>query len=356
MAAPLIAAAARGAAGGAGGGFAGGKLAGGLEGLLGGGGGSSALGQLNGDISETAKSSSQFGSVLGQLNGVISKLTSTSFAFAGVLGPLSPVISQLSGGVSYLTEAMESAFATSRRLTEQYVRMFAPAEANLFQQAVKDLNATLGEQLVPVTRAARDVIRWFADGLATVTPYVRAFIEEVIGTLKPTVLVLGETFRQLFTAMRPTAQLIGELFIVVLESVTDSIITLVQWFNRLLREVNAFFGLQVAEMGDSRGKAYAPANTTNAQGLLTKLQQNAFGQGREDPARKQISILGQIERAILDLPDKIADAIRRKATDFKNDVNRKADKAADFVVGGIGNVLGQRAVDILARIPRFDGL
>lgn len=337
MAAPLIAAAGRSLV----------ASGGGLGAATGisGGGGSSALAGLNADLISTSNASGKLGSALGDLNGMFGRTTGVSGVYGQTIGRL--------------TGAMEAAYNTARRLTDQYVKVFAPAEANLFHQAIRDLNATIGEQLVPVTRAARDVIRFFADGLATFTPVIRGFFEDVIGTVKPAFLVLGETFKQLMPIISSTAQLLGEIFVKVLESVVDSIVTVTQWFNRLIREFNALFGIREWQMADSRGKAYAPAQTTTAAGMLTKLQQNAFGMGREDPQVRSVNILDKIREYFLD-----GKFVEDATNAFVNAVNelpgvKQVGQARDFVANNLSpQAVARKTIefgaDLLRQVPRFD--
>lgn len=364
-----------------GGGAAGGGLAGG------------GFGQLAGALGGLGQQADVVGGQIGQAGQAMSQTGQATDQLTRNLGQLHPHFGKLAAHLSQM--ANDAA---------RYVQAFAPAEVDLFHQAIKDLNASIGEQLVPVVRLARDVFRAIGDTIAGFTPVVRPLVQAFTEMVGPVFVAVTQVFREVGTALLPLAPVVRQVFGAVQEifgnmsgavgeaakhfgTLFGTIVQLVspiaelviemsplRWIlnetfagfaklfmvlNRGLQQVREWLGLPDLERPKfddaSRGKGFAQASTTTAGALFSRLQERAFQLGREgggaadNPAVKQVNLLQKIETAIKDLPDQIAAAIR-------NRVNNAADNAADRFVGGVGRVLGQGAVDLLARIPRWDGV
>lgn len=267
--APAIARALSAGGGAAGGGLAAGEAAG-------------AMGALNGELGKTAQMGKEAGGAFDDLTGMLGKATGGTNLFSFALNKANEMLAQASA------------------LTNKYVAAFAPAEAELFNQALRDMTAVIGEQLVPVTRAARDIVRWFADAMATFTPIVRGFIEDGIEVMRPAFQALARAFESSLPRIMPVVKLIGEVLVAALDAVITPLTYLIEMFAKLSEAFNEFFGLEAVQMGNSRGKAFAPANTTSVQNMLTKAQTSAFGLGAESPERQTASYLKEIRDYFLE--------------------------------------------------------
>lgn len=71
--------------------------------------------------------------------------------------------------LSQLTGAIQSQIGT-------YVALYSPAAMERFQRAVNDLNASIGEAMLPVFERFRVVVRAVGDSIASLTPSAKAMI------------------------------------------------------------------------------------------------------------------------------------------------------------------------------------
>lgn len=73
------------------------------------------------------------------------------------------------GGLQRLTGAINSTVAA-------YTQLFNPAATRLLEMAIRDLNASIGEALMPVLRIATAGIRAIADVIASMSPQARSLV------------------------------------------------------------------------------------------------------------------------------------------------------------------------------------
>lgn len=334
-------------------------------GLAGGAASSSALAALNDGLGNTAKGATDAATSLGGLKDVFGHFKAMRSEVDGLAGGLGKIVTGTNlffRGLDALEGAFDkvnAALDTAIMLTSKYVKTFAPAEAELFNNALKDMNAVLGEQLVPVTRAARDAVRWVADGLASLTPYVRGFLEDGIEKLRPVFQALGHAVESALTRAAPLAELAGNFQLVgtAIGLVTNRMAAVVEMFNTLSDVLNELLGLQRFQFADSRGKAAASTNLGSINSLLANAQRSAFSLGSESPQKVQETLLQRILTAINNLPGKIENLPKGIAQALQQEVDQRADRAADRFVGGVKNAagpLGDLAVEALVRLPRFN--
>lgn len=305
----------------------------------GGGAASSALAGLNGEIATTAGNTEGLSSAFGDLKSQMSSAIGGTNAFGLAMG--------------FLDDELNKAVA----ITNKYVKTFAPAEAEMFNNALKDLNAVIGEQLVPITRVARDIIRYFADALATFTPIVRGFIEDGIEKLRPAFQQLQRGFEAVLPKILPVVQLIGEVLVTALEQLLKPITWVIEKIADLGEALNDLLGLDAVKLGDSRGKAAASASVTNVQGVLSKAQSSAFGLGSESKTDKQISLLGQIYGFLEKLPEAMSAVIVEKFNASPmGQALIKLGQAKDAAANAAGTARAGAGVGLnaLFNIPRID--
>lgn len=322
-----------------------------LRGIGGGAAGGAAAGGAAGATSEAVAG----------LNGQLGNLADTGEQAGNAFGDLQKQLSGVTGGSNLATLAfgqLDKALNTVTGLTNKYVAAFAPAEADLFSQALRDLNAVIGEQLVPVTRAARDVIRYVADGFATFTPIVRGFLEDVIGRVRPAFESLGEAFESLLPRVMPLVQLFGEVLAVGIEAVARPLELVADLFTYLSEALNDLLGLPKVDLADSRGKAIAGTSTTSVGGFLGKAQQNAFAMGVESPEQKTVSILDQIREKLATLPNDVAAAAVQKLSEsaIGRALLNAAEKGQGVVnfASGVADGFTSGPRHALNQIPKFN--
>lgn len=344
----------RGAAGGAAGGAIGGG--GGLGGGL-----ADILGNLSGDIGQVGKAAEGAGDgfgllkdVLGRTHQSLGKLTPDFGSLTKQLPLLSAALMPLTAGFAGLEKGVDlfnEFVAVTSQLTQKYTAAFAPAEAELFNEALRDLNAVIGEQLVPVTRAARDVIRWVGDALDGLTPLFRGLIEDGLDKLRPVFSTLGETFQRLMTFAQPFLQLFGEVFVEVLGFVATQVEHAAASFNSLLESLRLFLGLPEFKMGNALGKAATSVSTTSVQAFGSRIDQEAFRLGSSNPQERQANLLEGVADLLRNLPKRMA--AEWVAQFEKSPIGQAmlaANGAKDRAVGG---AVAWGAAAIM-NLPRFD--
>lgn len=329
---------------------------------------------------------------------------------ANGLGGLTDALGQAGVNANSLTRSLNQAAPALGNFADQlsalaneaarYVQAFNPYAVSLYHQAIRDLNASVGEQLVPIVRLARDVTRGFADTIAGLTPVIRPLVEQFASTVKPLFVAFNEVLRQLATALLPLAPVVSQVFGElqrVFSQVGESVVNMARHFglmlatiiqvsvpfaqlyldlagiaplvsvlakgfgemalamSRVLVTIREFLGLQPLQQpgfdNAARGKGFQPAQTTSVQSLLATLRQNAFSLGREgpqaDPAKQQVNLLAEILKVLANLPKNIADAVKQAP-------GKAADAGVNAVVDLVQRAFGQAGLDVLNGLPRFD--
>jgi len=132
-----------------------------------------ALSQL---LTELGKNLTAYTQASGGAAPATNKATAATVDFTRHLGDLSSGIQHtgLVAGfafsqLSQLTGAIQSQIGT-------YVALYSPAAMERFQRAVNDLNASIGEAMLPVFERFRVVVRAVGDSIASLTPSAKAMI------------------------------------------------------------------------------------------------------------------------------------------------------------------------------------
>jgi hypothetical protein len=270
------------------------------------------------------------------------------------------------GVFSMFPDTLKIAGDMSKKLAQQYVEVFSPNTVKLFQKAVRDLDASIGENLVPVIRLAQQGFRYFGDRIAGMTSTVKPAIESMMTELKN----LAQAFDPVITAMstlgKITFKVAGELAPVV--SYFGKMFVQMTPLYKILMMVGdaaarmaAKLGIDMSDdTGKSQDKAFQQASTTSIGSIISKTQENAFGLGKEAAAEttakstttsalflteKLLPALGTAVRdivvgvrtAILELPGLIAKAILYDVPKF---VGEKTGKAAFNTGKAVGNFVG----------------
>ena len=109
-------------------------------------------------------------------------------AFAGGLEAVGQVGRAVLGTVSALTGALQANVAA-------YTALYNPAATKLFELAVRDLNASIGQALMPVLKLGTAAVRSLADGFAGMGPQAKqllaALVAAGVGAAVTAALVTG---------------------------------------------------------------------------------------------------------------------------------------------------------------------
>lgn len=251
----------------------------------------------------------------------------------------------------------------------QFVAGFSPLDAKLLDRAFADLNASFGEQLVPVIRAGTDVVRWFGDTLAGLTPIIRPLIEQGLNAVAPLFQTIGTAIRNLLQSAPNAVAGISRLIDIIsdpriaqsLDSLTEAIGPMltsmgsltgdiaqlavvsgaaelsIRMFTNVIRVMIQQLDLLGLTSGilnrplnfddASRGKAFVPASQTNPQDLITRMQTQAFGMGSSSPEMKTAQNTGTTVTYLQTLVAYFTGG--KFILDMKNGLTRDIGHAAD---------------------------
>lgn len=352
-------------------GAAAGGAAGGGSSLLSGsmgdilGGLASGVGDVKKEADDTGKSLGGLGDILGQTRSLVGGDALGFGSLLKILPGVGLAMLPVTAGLVGLEKGVElfnQFTSTIQGLSQQYVQAFAPAEAALFTEALRDMNAVIGEQLLPVVRAGRDVVRFFADTLAGLTPVIRGLVEGGLEAVRPLFEALGEVFTQLVAVVKPFFQVFADANLGLVRIVADALTDVARGFALLLNGLREFLGLpEFKPDGLSKGKAFARTGTTSAEGLATKLQTAAFaigGETVEQLGKKQVNLLDVIKEKLANLPDAIAKAavdLFEKSPAGQALVKLGVTRENVSRIGDGAGVLGSAlANNVLNALPRFD--
>lgn len=280
-----------------------GPVAGAAGGGAGGAGGAVQMaGQVGGGGNEAAAAIGQAATLLDKMGGAAQRLLDPvgllNSALSEALGPLNKIIGSV------------------QELNSRYVGLFSPAEVKLFDMAVRDLYATIGEWLVPVTREATKLVREIGGYLNGLTPFIKAFVKDGLEAMRPAVQALGEMFKELLGLALPFVQIAAEMQLDIWRGVAVAVKLVADSMKTLYRTLRELLGLPAFEPRDNTGKAVANTSQQSVQSYLTNLQLNALkmGRGEEEGGPKAqfkmlIAIKDAIETAVRELPKKIAEGV-----------------------------------------------
>lgn len=333
------------------------------------------LDQLNGLKNPMGSFNDALGGI--QIQG--SAATTILSTFGNMLGKIpliGPQIQELTMGFAQLEDKLKG--------LAQFVAKFSPFDASLLSKAFDDLNASFGEQLVGVIRSGTQVVRWFGDSLAGLTPIIRPLIEQGLARLTPLFQILGDAARESIAKLTPLLPLlqrafdqlgdprtammvhqVGELMVELTKAGVDLVIGLAAldkvtgqstlsigllteslkqmlFVLRLMEAVNPLSILGGESKGPeadykpknaSQGKAFQQASVTSPEALLTKMQTAAFGMGsasdpKLDSIKKSENWLEKISDCLIDIA-KMVEKIKLPESPTRQEFGDAASGAAD---------------------------
>lgn len=239
----------------------------------------------------------------GQIGGSISSL-------AGKFGPYAAAVGQFIDTAAGLPQLFKSAADSA----SNYVGAFAPMASERYSRAWQDLTASIGEVLLPVLNAATDVVRFFGDTIAGLTPVVRPLVDFAMRMVRPFALLAGDVFRELVTvgallvdAFTPLIELMVEMSVGPLRMLAEGMRAVVKVITDVTRAVGGFLGLKVPNFnGASYGKSAQTPEWSDTTAAWKKLVESTANQGQAATEERVPTLLENIKTALDGLPAKFA--------------------------------------------------
>jgi hypothetical protein len=265
-------------------------------------------------------------------------------------------LSAVTTGLGKLSDAFDEIVALGSHISGNYVSQYAPAESEVFNDALKDFRATLGEQLIPVLKATTDIVRWTADTFAGLTPIVRGLYQTFSDHLRPIFHTLGDAGRELVRHFAPLVEVLGHGLAGVIQLTLEPLRLVTVLFTDLLRSLNDLIGLPKFNPDDlSRGKAAANVSTMSVQDWKRRIDESAFrlGDTAQKPDERAATALETLTKLVGNLPKDMMEQLERSTIGQAwIAVANARQKANEFVGNVAGAVL--HPAEILRQIPRFD--
>lgn len=194
------------------------------------------------------------------------------------------------GVMSMFPDMLKTAGDMAKKLAQQYVQVFSPNTVKLFQRAVDDLDASIGENLIPVIRLAQQGFRYFADKIAGMTSTVQPAIQSIMNEFKefaktfdPLIVqisTLGKIAFKVAGELAPLVSALGKMYVQM-----TPLYKVMVMFGDYVAQLAARLGIDMSDdTGKSTDKAYKQASTTSISSIIAKTQENAYGLGKEGAA------------------------------------------------------------------------
>lgn len=259
-------------------------------------------GQVGGNVGETA---TETGLDLQQLTSRIGSLGTAAKMTVDPVGLLNTALTEVLGPVNKFVGSVQ-------QLNRQFVGVFSPAEVKLFDMAVRDLYATIGEMLTPVTREATRIIKEISATFNGLTPLVKEFVRDGLATMRPVLQSTMELMKELLAIGVPLAQIALDGQLQVWKMIASSITLVTDGLRTFYATIREFLGLPAFEPRDATGKAAVSTSQQSVESFLTQMQLNALkmGRGEVDIPKEQLNVLNVIKDEIVNLANGLSDKIK----------------------------------------------
>lgn len=237
-----------------------------------------------------------------------------------VLGPMTDALAAIPGIFKSITETLTS-FASKA----------SPATFTLFQHAVEDSQAVIGQRFVPVLELMTDGVRLFGDVLTTLLP-TGDEVREALSDVKAVMSEFSESLGEVVSSVGP---LVRRLLVDNLRLLGTAIYLAVkplqlflEGLNVLQRTLSDLLGINFGGNGlqSSMGAAARTARFSTAEGYLEQLQLGAYSQG-QGPTQAQVpGIMAEVRDILVDIFDLLNDGIGVRileeiAANVQNDID-----------------------------------
>jgi hypothetical protein len=210
---------------------------------------------------------------------------------ASAAGPIGMIAaSAVVAGVALYTLG-EKAIATGFAFAE----IANPATVNLYNRAVLDAEAALGQKMTPAIEVATNVMQGVGDFFVEILPSTSEFRDQLM-QLNPAIDEVKGIARDLAPTIKTVfatgVQIAGEGLKIFAQRVQDA----VKWVRDLT-------GIKIGEgpQGNARGMAAGNATVGDVESVSRNMFQAALEQGRKDePAQQSANYLAEISKFLTD--------------------------------------------------------
>lgn len=285
-----------------------------------------------------------------------------------------PIVSSLLGPLSEYLAAMPGTLQEMTIALTGMAEKASPSQFKMWQLALDDTQAVIGQSFLPVLELMREGVRLFGDVLANILPSTGE-VREAMSGLRVAFAEAAAEIRRVFAEIGPTIR----------DMLVEKIKTLAHWaavgakaVAILADKLRMFFGdmgwSKPGESGRSSvGASAQPANIGGLDEYQRKLQLAAFSQpGGLSDAEKQLMATEDITKTINAEAEKLASGILSfvaTARDYwriTNDFLRELSIYVNAIVTVLGDKIkgfsdrvkmtvenGKRAYDAATYIPRL---
>ncbi len=284
------------------------------------------------------------------------------------------------GSLALLQAAVSTVIGTLDQLTstiKPFVEAFSPGTVLLLNQALRDLQATVGYALVPVAQVLTDVFRQTAGILLPFLTELRPLLAQLAESLGGALVAGLRTFVAGLTALLPAAQLVVDLVSELADVLADLwavVAVLVRTFADLLNALLAGLGsgltLLLKGMGDAlkesiKGLVFfaatllkvAGANETlarliaNFQRLRQEAQERAGGlvAAPDSPAVKDAQAIARDAALAAFAAQGAGEGKAKSQEEFLGDIVKglEAIRETDTSLGGVMREVGRQIVEAI---------
>jgi hypothetical protein len=180
------------------------------------------------------------GTAVGAVRGTVSAVSGAAKGTASAANSLSPdasVIAALVGTFELLKKSVNSVIDSIEGIvtaSKSWVEALAPNTIDNFNQAIRDLQATLGYAFQPIFTIMADTFRQVAGIILPLMEALRPVIESLTNTISESLINVIKVFATILTALAPLFKTWADAFGNIMNTVIKSFILLVAYIAKLL--------------------------------------------------------------------------------------------------------------------------
>jgi hypothetical protein len=280
---------------------------------------------------------------LGPVGLGFSMLTKGAEVAGNALKLVSPVIGKV------LAKSAKIVLGPLKEITQSLVSMVqvaSPGAFKLWTMALEDVQGVIGQSFTPVLEMMTEGVGLFGDVLATVLPNMDE-MNEILNVIRPAFEDLKNELKSFFTEFGATIRQFISQGLMVLMKVLGAMMRVVGGMVRMVGDFMRLLGMSSpgGEMRSSRGAAARPTQMQGLEEYSRQLQLSAFMGPGGSPQDQQVSLLGQINVTLNNLPERIAYALatilsRSTAGRVLNAPTTTAVGIAEAIYGGWQRITG----------------
>jgi hypothetical protein len=302
----------------------------------------SAMGRAGGAAggAATAATHGQYGNAIKMVGQALQQTRTAAGQATGAIGGMNRAMSTMVSSLAAGSNAIKALAAP----LQSFVGLRSPVAIKQFELAINDMNAAIGDILLPVWNALTSSARSMGDTYATLADAIRPAMTGIATAIGTVFQEIGSVARENAGALKPMASFLGGAAVAT-GNMVKWLIQLTSAFHpmlRVLRDAATLLGLGgTPEERSARGMAVRNVSIgKSGEDLARRAQEGAFAQAlnpvkAETPEVSKLSaieiLLGQILTAFGHVPTK-ADV-----QNFLNTiVNGVAGRGLRAAAGGVG--------------------